>query len=238
MMVKRLIEAGLKEFSDFIEDIRNGSKRNTPFDLLDSEFSSEPINIEIEIERFEPETRYHLGRYINDVLEGHEIQPLLGDCGFWSWLALYWFDDLCPQNANGTRKPSETYSYILSVDWKHRPRHAIYMTWQLVRDYGETSRFMISRELPVRGEIVEQLMGRQKYLSCEGVIHAAAELYYDKATKTFKRGSTSGAGAIRRYATWLRQIEVTYDLFSINKEGLMALLPPEYNRFRVADPKT
>ena len=148
-------------------------------------------------------------------------------------LALLWFDRLCPPKPDGSRKPSMVYNYVLSDNFQHRPRHAIFTTWQLVSRYGEDARFLLSRELPVRGELIEQLMARQYFLNCDGVIRAASDLYYDSERETFKRGAAgrTGAGCVKRFMDLLQQLEVTYDLFSLSRENFVALMPAEFNRF-------
>jgi hypothetical protein len=123
---------------------------------------------------------------------------------------------------------------ILSRKYTHRPRHAIYMTWQLVDRYGERSRFMLCREPGIRGEITEQLMARQDLLTSRGVIELASTLYFDSETGSYKRGAAarSTPGCIARYIAWLQQIMLTYDIFSMSEADLASLLPPEFGRFR------
>lgn len=233
MKVRRLNDHGLNEFSDFINQLRRGAERNIPSYLLEGEEYSEHISIDLDVGDLQFDTRYELGNYLVKLLEGEKIQNYMGDAGFWSWFALFWFEQLCPIKA-GSRKPSMEYNYILSRKYNHRPRHAIYMTWQLVSRYGEGVRFMLCKELSVRGEITEELMARQEILSAEGVMMLASELYTDNNTGLFKKGATSGgrAGAVHRYVGWLQQLQMTYDIFSTSKEELAELLPSEFDRFR------
>lgn len=163
------------------------------------------------------------------------MQRYMGDVGFWSWFSLLWFDQLCPVKKDGTRNPSREYNYILSRKYNHRPRHAIYMTWQLVDQYGADSRFMLSKEPSTRGEITEQMMARQEILSSDGVMRLASYLYFDMHSGTFKKGAASrtSAGCVNRYVAWLQQIQLTFDIFSISRDELAELLPPEFDRFRI-----
>jgi len=164
---------------------------------------------------------------------GIDRQKLLGNAGIWNWLALYWFDNLCPPSSGGVRKPSKPYNYILSPNYNHRPRHALFTTWILVDLYGETARFLLSKQPDARGELLEQIAARQYYINCRGVIEAANLLYYDSDRRTFKRGSTTQTrkGNIRRYIGFLQQLELTYDLFTMTGETIVKLLPKEYSGF-------
>ena len=164
MKLRKLNKSGIKEFERFIENLRNGGKQNTPDYLLTDPSTSEILGFDLDIEKGSFANRYELGVFLVEKLNGTDSQKFMGDSGFWSSLALFWFDQLCPLKADGSRKPSMVYNYILSENYNHRPRHAIFTTWQLVDLYGEFSRFLLSRELPVRGELIEQLMARQYLL--------------------------------------------------------------------------
>jgi len=233
MKMRRLNKSGIKEFERFIQNLRSGGQQNTPDYLLTGPSTSEPMECEIDLEQGVFATRYDLGVYLADKLKEVDAHQIMGDSGFWSALALFWFDQLCPAKSDGSRKPSMVYNYVLSENYNHRPRHAIFTTWQLVNSYGEFSRFLLSRKLFVRGELIEQLMGRQYYLSCAGVMQAASIIYYDPNIKTFKKGSAGrGAGSIIRFINWLQQLEINYDLFSISSDDLIGLMPKEFERFK------
>lgn len=233
---RRLTEQGLNAFQKHIQELSKGAKLDTPVILLTDPRYSESIDIDVEVEQRDFQTRFELGKYVADSLENITIQSIMGDIGFWTWLALYWFDQLCPPQANGTRKPSRPYNYILSPNYNHRPRHAIYTTWMLVDQYGDTALFLLSKKPHERGELIEQLAARQYLISCRGVIETAKKLYYDPERKTFKRGATSQKrqGNIRRFIAYLQQLDLTYDLGTIASESLLELLPDEYSAFKNA----
>jgi len=234
MKVRKLNEKGLHAFSAFIENIRSGGTENIPNYLLDNPETSENIPDNLEVEKINFNSRYEMGLYLIKMFGDTNLQGYIGDSGFWSWFSLLWIDQLCPIKNDGTRKVSMPYNYILSKNFYHRPRHAIYMTWQLVNRYGEHSRFLLSKEISTRGEITEQLMGRQEVLSSEGVMQLASELYFDTHSGIFKKGAASrtGAGCVFRYISWLQQLQLTFDIFSTSKDDLADLLPHEFNKFR------
>ena len=142
-------------------------------------------------------------------------------------------DQLCPAKADGTRKPSKPYNYILSPNYNHRPRHALRTTWQLVNEYGEAAHFLLSKGPNERGELLEQLAARQFFIGCKGIIETASKLYSDPARNTFKVGSTSQKrrGNIRRYISYLQQLELTYDLYTLPRDEIINMLPAEYSGF-------
>jgi hypothetical protein len=234
--VRKLNEQGLEAFQNHIRELSGGAKLMTPSHLLFDSRYSEPLEFDLEVEPRQFETRFELGSYLANALKEVPVQRIMGDSGFWSWLALYWFDQLCPPAANGSRKPGKPYNYILSNNYNHRPRHALYMTWMLVDLYGETVLFLLSKKPHERGDLIEQLAARQYLISCRGVIETAKELYYDPEKRTFKRGSTSQKrrGNMRRFIAYLQQLDLTYDLGTISSDALLEMLPDEYSGFRTS----
>ncbi|MFC6671843.1 hypothetical protein [Marinobacterium aestuariivivens] len=237
MIERKLNEAGLIEFENFILELRNEGTPSTPIYLLNEDSTSEPIGESLPLVNTNFETRYLLGEHLVDTLGGTaDAARFFGDRGFWSGLALFWFDLLCPARDDGSRKPSKEYNYILSENFNHRPRHSVFTTWQLVSRYGEDAKFLLNGALPVRGELVEQLMARQYLLSCEGVIRTASQLYYDPERNTYKKGAAArkSAGCIARYISWMDQLKVNYDLFAMSPDDFFSLMPAEFDRFRQA----
>lgn len=83
------------------------------------------------------------------------------------------------------------------------------------------------------GDIVEQLASRQEMVTNPGVMRAATTLYVDEDTRTQKRGAGGkGAGSPRRLASVLKQFDLTWDLFTMTGDEIVAMLPGEFARFR------
>ncbi len=225
--VRRLNERGLKFFSDYITRMSSGEKADPPFSILSDDGYSETVSFRVEVGLQSFSTRFEIGQYLQTCFRDIHSQQLLSDTGLWSWLALYWFDQLCPAKADGTRKPSRVYNYILSQNYNHRPRHALRTTWLLVDQYGETAQFLLSKRPSERGELLEQIAARQFLISCKGVIEAANHLYFDSTKNSFKRGSTSQKrkGSIRRFICFLQQLELTYDLYTLPGDTIISMLP-------------
>lgn len=227
--LRRLNDDGLAIFKNYIDQRKSNSKP-LPVDaiLFDDRFSEE-IGDEIVIEKQIFRTRYDMGNYLKELFDKVDMQQYLGDSGFWSWIALFWFDTLCPLG----KKPSAIHNYILSSNYNHRPRHAIFTTWLLVNRYGEKSQYLLSKAPHTRGHLIEVLGGTQEIFGYEGVMHTAHRLYSDNNKKSFKTGATSRKkpGNVERFVKYLSQISLTYDLGTISEESLLTMLPKEYSGF-------
>jgi hypothetical protein len=236
MKVRKLNEEGQKQFEEFIERTKDGESLPIPLNLLSDPKTSAAIADDLEVQKQTFESRYEIGLYLVSLFKHIEIEQYIGDRGFWDWFALYWFDQICEQKGT-IWLPDETYNYLLSENFRHRPRHAVYTSWQLVNLYNSEVKFSLSK-LTSRGEICEQLMSTQDTLASRPAITLASTLYSDAGRKEgFKRGAAgNGKGSARRYKAFLSQIKMTYYIDSMSKEDLSDLLPKEFNRFKL--PKT
>jgi hypothetical protein len=78
-----------------------------------------------------------------------------------------------------------------------------------------------------------ELAKRQELITNPAVVSAATRLYYDPSKGRLKRSGARGApGTVRRFAEILTQLDVVWDLYSMSAEELIAMLPPEFDRFR------
>lgn len=234
MLLRKLNEQGVKAFEMFIYSQKSGSDDAIPFNLLSDDTFSEQTELSIDIEenrRFD--SRFQMGVYLVELFSDVEKTSIIGDHGLWTWLALVWFEQLCPLTG-GKMSPYAVENYSFSNSFGRRTRHAVYMTWNLVDLYGEDVRFMLCKEPNTRGEITEQLMGTQDILYSDAVIRVASLLYLDEKTGMFKRGAAArkSAGCIARYIKVIKQLKVNYDMYSISKAQLASLLPDEFSRFR------
>ena len=233
MKLRRLKDAGIHQFSHYLTRLGEAPVESIPSELLENPSYSEEACTATDIENPGFATRYDLGLYLADRLQGCDQNAISSDAGLWTWLALFYFADLCPADISGSRKPSATNNYVLSDRHKDFHRHAIRTTYMLVREHGETVRFLLSNPLAKRGELTEQITGRPYFLSCDGIMEAARLLYADPNKGTWKRGAASKrAGAARRFGLVVKQFELTYDMFSLTGEQIVALLPREFDGFR------
>ncbi len=233
---RKLNDSGLSEFSQYI---RQGATESPPVRLLDEPTTSEPLKYSIEPGSAIFPDRYMFGIYLKTLLSEFDPAAISGERGLWSGLALLWFDRLCPKKADGTRTVGREYRYILSADYRHYYRHLVRSPWQLVRDHGEASRFLLTsprqeaHPLSVHGDILEQLAGRQQVLRSRPIIKAASKLYFDNETKRPRTGvAARRGGTANRFGLVLRQFALTYDAESMTEDAFIELLPSEFERWK------
>lgn len=248
-LVRRLANPGIAAFAAYLGHLREGVGTSLPTHLLMDPTTSESMPLPMEITR-QPhgrpfESRYEFGKYLKEVLQGQDRRQISRDFGMWTWLALYFLDQLCPAEADGTRKPIADEAYILASTFKYDSyyRHLVRTPWLAVCEHGEHSKVLLipagrptGNPLAQRGELIEQLAARQNLFGTPSIIEAAARMYFDASRGRPKRGAGgAGAGSPRRLALVVQQFELTYDLRACTADQFLGLLPREFARWQGAE---
>lgn len=240
MQLRRLNEEGILQFGAWIA---GGASGALPLHLLTGPETSAPLGAAIIAENRLFKDRYEFGKYLNTLLASLEPASLARDRGLWTALALFWFDQLCPPDGNGNRKPEKEYRYILSRDFRHYYRQLVRSAWQTVHQHGEDARLFLlaSREendrLGRHGDILEQLGSRQFLVGSRRTIAEASRLYCDPVTGRPRKGATGGkhtGGSVRRLAAVMQQFDLTFDSENMAAGSLLALLPKEFAKWKSA----
>lgn len=235
--LRRLNETGLAQFTEYLNEGATGA---LPLHLLSHPDTSEPLAVSIKLVQQNYSNRYEFGRDLAMRLGSLDPAKISNDRGLWTWLALYFFDQLCPTSPDGKRKLDKQYRYILSGDYRHYYRHLVRTPWQLSRDHGSNSRFLLLatnddgvNSLRRHGDILEQLGGTQSIIRSRPVIAEASRLYSDPLSGRPRKGAAGkGGGSIRRFARVLRQLDLTFDPELMPAGGLSAVLPVEFDGWK------
>jgi hypothetical protein len=166
--------------------------------------------------------------------DGHAV---LRDEGLWTWLAFASIDQLAPL-VLGVRKPGDTARLLLdSANYQRYYRHLLagpFYIYDAHRDHPERARALLASPVNRPGELVEQFASRQELVRSPGIVGAITDLYLDPETGRLKRGHAGkeSEGSARRFASLLKQLELTYDIYEMNADAILGLLPAEFDKFR------
>jgi hypothetical protein len=239
--LRLLNETGIAQFAEYLD---GGAVGTPPLHLLSHPDTSEPVAVSIKLYQRAYTNRYEFGRELVMRLGSLDPAKISHDRGLWTWLALYLFDQLCPPGPDGKRRLDKQYRYILSSDYRHYYRHLVRTPWQLCRDHGPNSRFLLlatddgADPLRRHGDILEQLGGTQSIIRSRPIIAEASRLYSDPISGRPRRGAAGkGGGSIRRFARVLRQLDLTFDPEFMPLGGLSAILPVEFDGWKKYAPK-
>ncbi len=240
MQIRRLNDKGIARFRDYLADLRKDGSHPVPEYLLkDKESSGEVAGAgEIEKPGFKTKRAFaeHIIRALGEI--GHE--NVIRDQGLWTWLSLYYIDDICPANATGKRKPGQDCRYILDVDnWNRRYRLLLLAPYLILKAIPDHNRIFLDTPLSVHGELIEQVaLGRLYLIRLPAVREIIDLLYFDENTGKAKTGifpkkQRAKPGDLRnRLPIRIRQLQRTFDVASLTGDRLLELLGSEFQGWR------
>ena len=239
MKLRRLNASGIERMSAFLDSLTTPAPQEPPYGILEDAATSEALAADIEVEKKDFSSRLEVARYLDERFGDAETRGIERDHGVWAWLALLFFDTLCPPTPSGVRKPGARARWIPEVNnFRRYYRHLLagpYLIYRAHRDDPERAMILLCSPISTMGDIVEQVASRQELVTNRAVVGTATKLYYDAAKKAPRRGAGGkGPGSPRRLADILNQLDLTWDLYAISEDDLVARLPSEFDRFKSA----
>jgi hypothetical protein len=224
-------------FEAYLDSLTSDTPGELPITILDDETTSEPTEHDVDVEQRQFPNRLAAGKYLVETLSSSRISDIGNVKGLWAWLSLFYFEQLCPVDKSGRRKPGQRARWIPAVgDFRKYYRHLLagpYRIYRAHRDDPSRALSLLCGDLNTPGEIVEQLTSRQELVTNNAIVETATTLYVDPDTSQPKRGAAGkGPGSARRLADIMNQFDVTYDLYSMGAGDIIAMLPPEFKRFK------
>ncbi len=231
--LRRLNENGIAIFKDYLADARKDGSLAAPYHILTSPELSSSITGAPLIERPGFTTKRDAAEYLASALAPIDKGDPVRDAGLWTWLALFFFDDICPKSSRGIRKPNANPHYILDPNNSQRSyRHLLATPYRILRALPDHNRIFLDAPLPIHGDLVEQTVGRLYVIRKPAVSELIDRLYFDKKRGCQKRGilnKTAKPGDLRnRLPVRIEQLEMTYDIDSLSGDQLLGLLGAEF----------
>ncbi|MFQ5716355.1 MAG: hypothetical protein ACE5GQ_04575 [Nitrospinales bacterium] len=229
---RKLNLQGIERFRAYLRALEKTPELTPPREILTDPIYSEEVNGQAHVEIIEFSNRIHLAEYLSRALDSIDSSVGVGNSGLWSWLSLFYFDQVCPKGLkSGERKAGMDYRHILEKGYRYQHRHLLagpYATYQM---YGEKARLLLHGPLHQESNIHHQLATRQEFITNRGIIEAVDALYFDSQHNRPKKGTLSKnkAGSLFRFIDVIRQLELTHDLYSMKAQGIISLLPDEFN---------
>ena len=234
MKLRRLTADGIEKFRGHLRTMRADPAIPPPFSLLEDPTCSEPVAGAPDLDRPRIETKRQAAEYLLPRLKLLMDAGFSADAGLWSWLALYYFDNICPPAA-GKREVLADPHYILAVENSQRSyRHLLATPVRLLQMLPDHNRLWLDSPLPVHGDILEQSIGRLYLLRLPCVREVADLLYFDVVRLRPKPGispkkENAKPGDLRnRLPARIRQLQKTYDLGAMNGSQLLDVLGDEF----------
>lgn len=237
MRLRRLNPRGIEKLSAYLDSLKTESPEPHPEWLLEDPEHTEPAGSSPEVDRRQFANRLEAGAYLYEVLTANDVPGSETDQGLWAWLALFYFEQLCPPDRSGRVHPGERARWIPDFgNFRRRYQHLLagpFQVYRAHRDDPTRTLALLCGSLHQVSDTYLELAKRQELITNPAVVAAATKLYYDLKKGRLKRSGARGApGTIRRFAEVLMQLDVAWDLYSMSAAELIEMLPAEFDRFR------
>lgn len=228
--LRRLNATGIKAFREFLAQIRSGTEFQQSPAVLYADTTSERVSADIRIDTKRFKRKLDLAHHLHAELAPIHSPQLMLDDGLWSWLALFYFDQLSPIGSDGKRRPREDYHYIPAKNGYQSDRHLLSGPYKLYALHGEHARLLLFPPVHQHGRFIFDLGWRRELVLNRGLIEAIDLLYWNPRTRRPRRGATTGSnpGNLRRFITVIQQLDFNYDLFGMSGQEIVELLPEEF----------
>jgi hypothetical protein len=232
--IHKLNSIGIEHFKNYLYNLKGRPDLEPPFEILkDSNFSNQ-LSTEVKLEEIKFHNRTHMVEYLFQTLKNASISPGTEDQGLWSWLSLYYFDQVCPKKIDGNRFPGAYQRHILEAGFRRYYKHLLAGPFESYRIYKEKARLLLYGPVHQANDVQARLAERQSFITNPGIIEVVDLLYFDSDINKPKPGTQSKTrgGSLYRFITVIQQLDLTYDLYSMNAYDILSLLPEEFNKWK------
>lgn len=236
--IKIFTEAGEKEFANFLINLKYNPSL-TKIDLNERKYVSELTN-GVQLDScLKFASRLELAVYLATTLERNYISlhTIKLENRIWTWMTYLWFDQICPI-INGERKVRQMARYICEAEYRTYYRHFIASSYSIYNLHGkEYSKLFLETPLYIHNDFIEQIASRQEIISQPNLIKVIHTLYWNNISGRPKPSALDRQkpGNLRRLLKLFSQIELTYDIYSLQAEEIIRLLPIEFNCWRTPE---
>ena len=233
MRLRRFNDDGVEQFRHFLSQSRENANIAVPTQLLTDESLTELIEPEILVEQRTFKNKESAAVFFHERFSKLSVQQLSSDAGLWSWLSLLYFDQICPF-MHGRRSVKNDYTYIFEPNnSRNYYRHLLWIAWRVLDVAPTHNRLLLQSPIVGIPKVTTEVMKRLYLTRIPCIFEVLDRLYWDEGENRPKKGIVGSkvvAGNLtHRLPIRLRQLEKTYDLFSLNANQLVELLGDEFN---------
>ena len=242
MELRRFNSKGIETFREALAVCRDNPTAEFPKDFLSSDELTSVVapNIEVQLQPFR--TKRDAAEYFHKILGPIPKQVLLDDSGLWTWLSLFYFDVVCPQQ-NGLRKVRNDYTYVYEAgNMRHYYRNLLFVSWRILDVAPRHNRLLLNGSISSLDKFTSEVIKRLYLTRIPCFFEVLDRLYWDESIGRARPGVTNftkvtAGNLVHRLPVRIRQLEKTYDLQSLAADQLLELLGEEFQFEAVAKEK-
>jgi len=237
--------AGLSRASAVLDRVRNGARPDFE-ELLTAPRYSRPFHPYVEVNIWDFRARREVGQSLHAAFEaaGIDDRSIIEDHDTWSWIAMRC---IAPKSEGDSidlgRSANMAYVFdprretgqnLARAKWRNFMR----LSYEIYTQHGERAWLMLNERPRSLSQFTMRLAQSPELFRATGIVHLAHTLYADRATGRIKpdsmasQRSTATPGSLPRLIDVLNQLYMNYDVYGMEAERLIELLPSEFDRFR------
>lgn len=245
--VCRFTEDGTEYARRYLKSVRvDGWMLPFPGLLSDPSFS-DPMEPEAYVEARAFADRREAGQYLAQQLEPLANAGLASDPYLWSWLGIFYLEEVAKRDAQSARRIGEfpEAAYLIDPvnrDSRDRSHHRMLIAYDVWTRHGEDAWLLLDDPVSSMSQFTLRLVQAPEVFRSRGVVKLAHMLYADQTTRRLREGTrgmsnaTAPPGSLPRLLAVLNHLSMNYDVYGMTAEQLLPLLPPEFDRFRAHVP--
>ncbi len=237
--VCELTQDGMAMARRYLEGIRASGWTPLPTGLLSDPEYSRPVEPEAFVEERSFNDRREAGEYLLGQLEPLGSAQVTERPYLWSWLGMLYLEHTMMSREGGGRRFAEI-AYLIdpgSHDSRDRSHHRLLMAYDIWRLHGDDAWMLLDDAVDAMGQFALRVVQSPVMFRSPGVMRLIHQLYGDRTTRRPRRGTlgsdnaSAPAGSLPRLIVVLNQLSMTYDVYDMESEQLLGLLPSEFDSF-------
>jgi hypothetical protein len=196
---------------------------------------TEPLPFDLEVSPLETDSKYDLGVKILTGMDEKDVPSLLNDTMVWPWLSLYFSPRTMPLRDDKYFIGHQQRHIITNAagwaKYDHGHRHLVRAAVQSVLYFDEFAR-VLGGKVSEHTKLEEQILSRKSLYPLaymKNAVEALYRMFWDPKHNRARRGAAStGAGGIIDFVRTISQLDVNYDVVSLDASKLLELLPESF----------
>lgn len=233
MILREFNEAGIQAFKQFLSRRREIPETPIPSGLLEDSNLTAVVSPECEIAYRHFTRRRDAADHVSSALASLPQPLVAASSGIWTWLSLFFFDELCPPK-DGKREVKNDYHYVFEPrNSRHFYRHLLFIAWQAKRLAPTHNRLLLDVPFGRLDQVTVEIMKRLYLTRIPCIFEVLDRLYWDDERGRARAGivtrdTVRPGDLIHRLPIRMRQLERTYDLMGLSADQLIELLGDEF----------
>jgi hypothetical protein len=232
MMLRQFNPDGIQAFRAFLAVCREKPDAPAPAELLDDFRMTQLVVPPVEIEKPRLLQKADAATYLAKLLGQMPEQHIVENVGLWTWLTLFFFDDIC-RAQDGVRTLKNDYCYVFEPkNSRHYYRHLLFLSWRILTIAPKHHRLFLTGPIATLDSVTMEVMKRLYLTRIPCIFEVLDRLYWNDASGKARKGIVGQqirpGDLSHRLPLRIRQLEKTYDLMSLTADQLLELLGDEF----------